>query len=71
MNSEDYIEDYTESILESIRNIAHFSIDLKDLNDIIAGESTRVMNIYSRFIGGQYEHNNDRKIYDKAKFVML
>ena len=48
-------EDYTQAVLESLRNITHFSIDMKDFNNIVAGESTRVMNIYSRFIGSPYE----------------
>ena len=28
------------------------------------------MNIYSRFINSQYEHDNDKEIYNKAKLII-
>lgn len=47
-------EDYTYSVIDAAGNVAHGSINLKDYTDFVAGEATRIMNIYSRFINSPY-----------------
>ena len=64
-------EDYTLVIIDALEKIAHYSITLNDVNDEVAGQATRVMNVYSRFIGSKFEGKSDKKAYDKAKLVML
>ena len=63
-------EDYTYYLIDAIGNIAHGSIDLKDYNDFIASEATRITNIYSRFIHSPYSHPNDKTIYKKAMAII-
>lgn len=63
------VDNPTENILDAARNIAYDVIDLKDVNDIIGGESTRIMNIYSRYIGTKSEGPNYKSVYDSAKDV--
>jgi len=44
---------------------------MKELNDVIAGESTRIMNLYSQYINMKSEQNNYKNVYDKSKSVMI
>lgn len=60
-------EEDSEYIVDALKNIAFFSVDLKNLNDSIAGESTRVMNIYSKYVK---DNDKNKMIYEKANAIM-
>lgn len=55
-----------ESIISALTNLTRGSICLKDLCDFLAGESTRIMNIYNSLIN---DNQNYKYIYDKAELV--
>lgn len=63
------IENPTENILDATYNIVDSSLFLDNINKYIGGESTRIMNIYSKFIGTPKEEANYKKIYDCAKKI--
>ena len=58
------------NILNALQNIANASIGIKDELDYIAGECTRIMNIYQQYINTDKEKVEDKKIYNLANAVI-
>ena len=63
-------KDYAQNILSALNNIAYSSIDIRDLNDFIASESSRIVNSYSDFINSEYEGKMDKEIYQAAMKII-
>ena len=60
-----------EDIVSAATNIASTSLELKDMIGFIAGESTRIMNIYSRLISQDQDYEHYKEIYNKAKDIII
>ena len=58
-----------ENILSALQNLANGSLMLKETNDFVGGESTRVINIYNQLIFSNKDNEEYKTIYEKAKLV--
>ena len=64
-------EETEENILSALQNLANGSLMLKETNDLVGGESTRVINSYSRLIFSNDDNEEYKIIYNKARLVCL
>ena len=62
-------EETEENILSALQNLANGSLMLKETNDLVGGESTRVINAYNRLIFSNDDNEEYKLIYDKATLV--
>ena len=61
--------DTTSNVLQALQNIAALSIEAYENVQLLSRETTRILSIYSSYIGTENEGENYKEIYDKTKCV--
>lgn len=63
--------DLALNVIDALSNIAYASVEAGTNLDYMSAETTRVLSIYSDFIGTDLEGEKDKRIYEDAKLVMI
>lgn len=64
------MDEYGSIIIDALTKIAYQSVMLKELNDGIGGELSRVMNSYSEIINSDQCCDNDKNVWNKAYLIL-
>ena len=64
------IENPTDVVVDALTNIASISVELNQGNEILAGEFTRILNVYSEAINEGHGYEKDKNIYREIRSAL-